>query len=111
MRALQPICDELLQHSRARAVTLRDATGATLAHAVDEARADAGPQTHRHVAELAGGLVLDITFDDETSLGLVRLRAKKASVEIARARARPPEGSGGAAPAVASLAAPRVKLS
>jgi predicted regulator of Ras-like GTPase activity (Roadblock/LC7/MglB family) len=43
-----------------------------------------GQKDNLHMSLVAGRIILVIVFDDRSSLGLVRLRVKKASVELAR---------------------------
>src|SRR6266700_428368 len=43
-----------------------------------------GQKTHVHITLVAGRAILVVLFDQRSSLGLVRLRVKKASEEMAR---------------------------
>ena len=43
-----------------------------------------GEKTNIHLSIVAGRVILVVLFDTRSSLGLVRLRVKKASVELAR---------------------------
>ena len=43
-----------------------------------------GEKTHVHITLVAGRAILVVLFDERSSLGLVRLRVKKASEEMAR---------------------------
>jgi predicted regulator of Ras-like GTPase activity (Roadblock/LC7/MglB family) len=43
-----------------------------------------GEKTHVHITLVAGRAILVVLFDQRSSLGLVRLRVKKASEEMAR---------------------------
>ncbi len=43
-----------------------------------------GERTHVHITLVAGRAILVVLFDERSSLGLVRLRVKKASEEMAR---------------------------
>jgi hypothetical protein len=64
------------------------------------------PGQHLHVAAVpGGGGILLVLFDDQTSLGLVRLRVKKAIEEIAKLKAGGSSGEGGATGGAAPLQA------
>jgi predicted regulator of Ras-like GTPase activity (Roadblock/LC7/MglB family) len=43
-----------------------------------------GERTHVHISIVAGRVILVVLFDTRSSLGLVRLRVKKASTELTR---------------------------
>ncbi len=43
-----------------------------------------GQRDNLHISLIAGRIILVVVFDDRSSLGLVRLRVKKASAELAK---------------------------
>jgi hypothetical protein len=62
------------------------------------------PGEHLHFAAIpARAALLLVLFDEASSLGLVRLRVKKAIEEISRAPRGGSSGEGGAAPAAAEV--------
>jgi predicted regulator of Ras-like GTPase activity (Roadblock/LC7/MglB family) len=112
---LSEICESLLLLSRALTVVLLD-EGQLLAHAGASADVSAvlaqsggmarlledkemsgqlaGQNTHVHLSLVAGRIILVVIFDFGTSLGLVRLRVKKATEELAKVLERGPSGGG-----------------
>jgi hypothetical protein len=113
METPQQICEWLLEMSHARAVVLigedhdviaragergllDDKTGAPLldenflrlllANKETWRRLRRDENTHIHVSLVRQKLLLAVVFDGTTSLGLVRLRSKKAAQELSRAR-------------------------
>src|SRR5262249_15422240 len=54
--------------------------------------------THLHVSLVGHRAILAVLFDNRSSLGLVRLRVKKASEQLSRMLSEDPTGSGGPAP-------------
>jgi predicted regulator of Ras-like GTPase activity (Roadblock/LC7/MglB family) len=122
------ICAQLLRDSNALSIALLDKNGETIAqagapvdlHAISARFAGAAMatlladrelsvrgggsverETSTHVALVADRALLVVLFDFRSSLGLVRLRSKKAVEELGRAFDRGP--SGGPPPAAAAL--------
>jgi predicted regulator of Ras-like GTPase activity (Roadblock/LC7/MglB family) len=95
---LQEICQWLLDNTNALSILLLDKSGATLARAgaetdhrallpdadTQERFEQRGEQT-LHVSAVAERAVLVVVFDARSSLGLVRLRVKKAAEEMQKA--------------------------
>jgi hypothetical protein len=100
---VREICERLWRDSCARLVVLRDADGRELARAgeaPDVARA------HLYEARVGDRFILAVTWADDTSLGLVRLRARKAAEELGRlASGGGPSGSGSGSSGASSPAA------
>lgn len=128
MSPLDQVCERLCRDSNALSIVLLDADGKQLGAAGDAALLDANDaasllsasgkaiselvadreftgQVHRadsnhvHVSAISQRALLAVLFDNSSSLGLVRLRVKKATEELARLLARDTPGSGGSPPA------------
>jgi len=105
---LQQLCDDLLDNTNALVVLVMDANWRKLAHAgattllpadaLSLLRANASglpierevvghfdnPANHHFHLSLIVDRTIVVVFDERTSLGLVRLRAKKATEELSR---------------------------
>ena len=94
MGEVQRICAGLVESALARGVWVRDADGALLAHAGDAS--PASDEVQLHETRLANGATLSILYDPRaSSLGLVRLRARKACDDLDKAFRRPVDDDGG----------------
>ena len=84
MDALQEVCERLLRDSNARSVVVLGEHERVIASAgsllLDP---DAGPP-QTHVSMITPGVVLVVSFDFRSSLGLVRLRVSKAQEQLRR---------------------------
>jgi predicted regulator of Ras-like GTPase activity (Roadblock/LC7/MglB family) len=129
VRDAQEICEQLLGDCQALAVLLADKSGQAIAGAGQEhgeslsvllagdlatierifaertehfrSQVLDGARTHLHVSLIAERAILAVLFDERSSLGLVRLRVKKATEELAKAFVRGP--SGGSSPAALKI--------
>ncbi|HZS38132.1 MAG TPA: roadblock/LC7 domain-containing protein [Polyangia bacterium] len=125
MSELEQICQRLLRDSNALAILLIDRSGRLVAHAgealdaqslssvtslaIDHLLAEReywtpfshGKGRHLHLLPVGKHAVVAVVFDIRSSLGLVRLRAKKAVDALARCFDRGP--GGGSAPPAAAL--------
>jgi uncharacterized membrane protein YgcG len=89
---VREICERLWRDSCARLVVLRDADGRELARVGE---APDGARAHLYEGRVGDRFVLAVTYADDTSLGLVRLRARKAAEELGRlGNGGGPSGSG-----------------
>jgi predicted regulator of Ras-like GTPase activity (Roadblock/LC7/MglB family) len=61
-----------------------------------------GQQDHIHISIVANRAILVVIFDDRSSLGLVRLRVKRASVDLEKIFEAMAQREGGGAPAAPS---------
>jgi hypothetical protein len=127
----QDVCDELLAASNASLVALLDESGRELARAghldgFDTAAVarsftvmlaangeftsafHEGDRVNLHVALAAAGMIVAVVFDTRSSLGLVRLRVKKAIEDLSRASGPGSPGSGGSGAAGAPAHAPKL---
>ena len=86
MGELHEICERLRLLSNARSVLLLDGAGGELARSGDVGVTAAARLSTVTAEVRVGGrrAILVVLYDKETSLGLVRLRVKKASEELAR---------------------------
>jgi hypothetical protein len=129
MDELHQICRDLLRDANALAILLLDENHQALAGAgvvdrlsvpslltgdvLEKLAADGeysrqyreGERTHLHLTLIQRALLI-VFFDTSSSLGLVRLRVKKAAQELTRIFEGGP-GSGGPPAAAAVIAAPR----
>jgi predicted regulator of Ras-like GTPase activity (Roadblock/LC7/MglB family) len=128
MSRVEQICERLLFDSHALSIVLLGAEGREIAAAGDAELLDANAalsflaangkaisdliadkelaghlhraeNRHIHLSAIERHAVLIVLFDNRSSLGLVRLRVKKAAEELARLLVRDTPGSGGAPPA------------
>jgi predicted regulator of Ras-like GTPase activity (Roadblock/LC7/MglB family) len=135
MSELQEICARLLNASAALAILLVDRDGIVIARAGETERLDVavlpslfagnslttlltdkelsarfprGEGTNFHLALVGQQAMLCVLFDFRSSLGLVRLRSRKAVAELMRVFDRDPSDDGGApAPLQPALYKPR----
>lgn len=127
MDSVEHVCERLLRDSNALSIVLVDAEGQQIAAVGDAALLDANvvqsfcsvsgktfpalvdarefaghlhrpASDHIHLSAVAQHAILAVLFDNRSSLGLVRLRVKKATDELARLLATD-TGSGGPPPA------------
>ena len=124
MDPVEQVCERLLRDSNALSIVLFDAEGQQIAAVGDAALLDANAvqsfcsvsgktfptlvderefadrpaSSHVHLSAVAQHAVLAVLFDNCSSLGLVRLRVRKATDELARLLATG-TGSGGPPPA------------
>ena len=130
MAELNEICERLLLDSNALAILLIDHDRQVIVRAGQAERIDAtrlsslladndarlliekefsgqihgDEKTNIHVSLVAQRVILAVIFDVQSSLGLVRLRVKKAGDELARRLERGPSGSDGPPPSAAAPA-------
>ncbi|HEX4461938.1 MAG TPA: roadblock/LC7 domain-containing protein [Polyangia bacterium] len=111
MNQLSDVCERLLRDTNALSVVLVDERGGVVARAGDATRLDSdalsslasdgrnlaaliadpefreqfhrGTAVHVHFARVAERLILAVAFDFGSSLGLVRLRVRRARAELA----------------------------
>ena len=100
------ICERLLRESNAVSVVLIDSNAHVLAHAGESVDLSEvweryggafdgsetfakGAKVHASLTRITDAVILIVLFDEQSSLGLVRLRVKKCHDDLARALTTP----------------------
>ncbi len=82
-RLIAGICDRLTRDANAKVVFLVDKNGQLIASSGQAQNLDT-TSLASHMSIVGGRVVLVVIFDAKSSLGLVRLRVKKAGEELAK---------------------------